>query len=80
MSKTKIETKTLDHSDVKYGILRINSGEIASCLPTFYYPITVPDEKIMKTIKGTCICLLETVLMVLRIFIKQIAWWKATPL
>ena len=45
MSKTKIETKTLDHSDVKYGILRINSGEIASCLPTFYYPITVHDDK-----------------------------------
>ena len=45
MSEIKTETKTLDYSDVKYGILRINSGEIAHRLPTFYYPITIHDNQ-----------------------------------
>ena len=51
MSGTKIEIKTLDYSDVKYGILRINSGDIANNLPTFYYPIIVHDDKNNKDYK-----------------------------
>jgi predicted type IV restriction endonuclease len=51
MSETKIEIKTLDYSDVKYGILRINNGDIANNLPTFYYPIIVHDDKNNKDYK-----------------------------
>ena len=51
MSETKIEIKALDYSDVKYGILRINNGDIANNLPTFYYPIIVHDDKNNKDYK-----------------------------
>lgn len=37
--------KTLDHSDVTYGIIRINDGDIAKNLPTLYRPIIIVDEK-----------------------------------
>ena len=36
-------TKILDYSDIKYGILRVNSGEIAENLPVYYYPIFIRD-------------------------------------
>ena len=37
--------KTLDYSDVTYGIIRINDGDIAKNLPTLYRPIIIVDEK-----------------------------------
>ena len=36
-------SKALDYSDIKYGILRVNSGEIAENLPVYHYPIFIRD-------------------------------------
>ena len=41
-------TKTLDYTDVTYGLIRIKEGEIAKYLPTLYCPITIVDEQGVK--------------------------------
>lgn len=43
-----IGTKTLDYTDVTYGIIRIKEGEIAKHLPTLYRPIIIVDEHGVK--------------------------------
>lgn len=42
------EKKTLDYTDVTYGLIRIKEGEIAKHLPTLYRPITIVDEQGVK--------------------------------